>query len=78
MLDRAGDQTFSAVVGLDGKPVPASARGASITVLDATTVVEVTGAELYRLIANGPAGDHTLTLTPTGPGWQGFAFTFGS
>jgi thiol-disulfide isomerase/thioredoxin len=78
VLDRTRHDPTYAVIELDGKPVPKHAWGASIVLRDGQTVVDVDKADLYRLIANGPAGDHTLTMHPGGAGVQAFAFTFGS
>jgi hypothetical protein len=40
--------------------------------------VSVSGDDLYRVIENGPAGQHTLVLTPATNGFQAYSFTFGS
>jgi len=40
--------------------------------------VTIAGDDLYRLVSNGPAGDHNLVLTPMTDGFNAFAFTFGS
>ena len=78
VMDRLGTNVVTAVVELDGKPVPALARGASISERDGATVVDVNAADLYGLIKNGPKGDHTLTISPQAAGVQAYAFTFGS
>lgn len=65
------------LVELDGDPVPSSVRGPSVEEVDGRTITHVTAADLYGLIAHGPAGDHVLTLTPLGAGLQAYAFTFG-
>ncbi len=78
VLGRSRKNPTYAVVELDGEPIPSSARGASILERGGQTVVDIDAADMYRLIANGPAGDHTLTLRPGGAGVQAFAFTFGS
>jgi hypothetical protein len=78
VMDRTNATDAIAVIELDGQPVPASARGSSITERDGQTVVNVASADLYHLIANGPKGDHTLRIHPLGAGVQVYAFTFGS
>jgi thiol-disulfide isomerase/thioredoxin len=77
VLDRSRQNPTYAVIELDGKPVPESARGASIVVRDRQTMVDIDAADLYHLIANGPKGEHVLTFHPGGAGVQAFAFTFG-
>jgi thiol-disulfide isomerase/thioredoxin len=78
VLDRTRKRPTYAVVELDGKPVPKDNRGASIVERDGQTMIDVDDADLYRLIANGPSGEHTLSVHPGGSGVQAFAFTFGS
>lgn len=78
VLDRSRKDPTYAVVELDGKPVPAHDRGPSIVERDGQTMVDIGAADLYRLIAHGPPGNHVLTLHPGGAGVQAFAFTFGS
>jgi thiol-disulfide isomerase/thioredoxin len=77
VLDRSRKHPTYAVVELDGEPIPENARGASIVERDGQTVVDIDAADLYRLIANGPKGNHVLTFHPGGAGVQAFAFTFG-
>jgi thiol-disulfide isomerase/thioredoxin len=77
VLDRSRENPTYAVVELDGKPVPESARGASIVLRDQQTVVDIDAADLYHHTANGPKGEHVLTFHPGGAGVQAFAFTFG-
>ena len=77
VLDRSRNNATYAVVELDGKPIPESARGASIVLRDQQTMVDIDAADLYHLIAHGPKGEHVLTLHPGGAGVQAFAFTFG-
>ncbi|HVT75973.1 MAG TPA: hypothetical protein VHD87_03005, partial [Acidimicrobiales bacterium] len=77
VLDRSRQNPSYAVVELDGKPVPAANRGASIVERDGHTVVDIDAADLYHLIAHGPKGNHVLTFHPGGAGVQAFAFTFG-
>ncbi len=78
VFDRTRKTPTYAVIELDGRPVPKGAWGPSIVERDGQTVVEVDAADMYRLIANGPEGDHTLTVHPAASGVQLFAFTFGS
>jgi hypothetical protein len=77
VLDRSRQNPTYAVVELDGKPIPESARGASIVERDGQTMVDIDTADLYHLVAHGPKGDHVLTFHPGGAGVQAFAFTFG-
>jgi thiol-disulfide isomerase/thioredoxin len=77
VLDRSRKNPTYAVVELDGKPIPADARGASIVERDGQTMVDIDAADLYHLIAHGPKGEHVLTFHPGGAGVQAFAFTFG-
>ncbi|HVV38126.1 MAG TPA: redoxin family protein [Acidimicrobiales bacterium] len=77
VLDRSRENPTYAVVELDGKPVAAENRGASIVERDGQTVVDIDAADLYHLIAHGPKGNHILTFHPGGAGVQAFAFTFG-
>lgn len=78
VLDRTRKRPTYAVVELDGKPIPKSARGASIVERDGQTVVDIDAADMYRLVANGPPGQHTLSFGPGGAGVQAYAFTFGA
>ncbi|MEY2425736.1 MAG: hypothetical protein QOI61_1308 [Actinomycetota bacterium] len=78
VFDRTRKNPTYAVIELDGKPVPKRAWGSSIVERDGQTVVDIDAADLYHLVANGPEGEHTLTVHPGGSGVQLFAFTFGS
>jgi thiol-disulfide isomerase/thioredoxin len=64
---------------LDGKPVPADARGGDVTVdQDGRTYVEVDDERLYDLIRTDNIYDgHLLELRFETPGTAGYAFTFG-
>jgi hypothetical protein len=78
VLASATGRPVDAVVLLDGQPVPANARGASVHD-DGTgqTVVTVTAPDMYRLILTGPVEDHTLTIVARQPGLEAYSFTFG-
>ena len=41
------------------------------------TVLTIGAADLFRVVAHGPSGEHTLTLRPQTAGTQLFSFTFG-
>jgi len=57
----------------DGNPV-----SASVQVDDRPpTTVQVTGSDLYPLVADNSDGTHTLRITAQSPGLQAYAFTFG-
>lgn len=66
-----------AVIELDGKPVPEKYRGADIVEEDGQTIVRIDASDLYKLIADGPEGEHVLRVHPGGAGVQLYAFTFG-
>ncbi len=65
-------------VELDGKPVPAADRGASLHVTaDGRTVMTVQASDLYRIIRLPGVAQHQLRLTAAVPGLRAYAFTFG-
>ncbi|MCU1456006.1 MAG: transrane protein [Actinomycetia bacterium] len=65
-------------VELDGKPVPAPDRGASLHLTpDGRTVMTVQASDLYRIIRLPGVEQHQLRLTATQPGLRAYAFTFG-
>jgi thiol-disulfide isomerase/thioredoxin len=69
---------IDAIVTLDGQPIPASERGASVHV-DASgrTVVTVTNPDMYRLVAAKDVEDHQLTVVAAQAGLEAYDFTFG-
>jgi thiol-disulfide isomerase/thioredoxin len=64
---------------LDGKPLPAADR-TSQTMVDAAgqTTIQVTNADMYRLVLGPAVEGHVLRLTAGGPGLLAYAFTFGT
>jgi hypothetical protein len=40
-------------------------------------VLTIGAADLFRVVAHGPSGEHTLSLRPQTTGTQLFSFTFG-
>ena len=69
----------SVVVQLDGKPLPPAYR-TSETVVDPSgqTTVNVTAADMYRLVLGPSVEGHVVRITATTPGLQAYSFTFGS
>jgi thiol-disulfide isomerase/thioredoxin len=67
------------LVTLDGRPLSPAYR-TSQTRVDASgrTYVQVTAADLYRLVFGPGIEQHTVRLTAEAPGLQAFAFTFGA
>jgi thiol-disulfide isomerase/thioredoxin len=78
VLASASGKPIDALVTLDGKPVPADERGASLRV-DARgrTVVTVTAPDMYRLVLAPGVEDHRLEVTATAAGLEAYDFTFG-
>jgi len=58
---------------IDGRPVGA-ARGADV---GEDGVARFDRSGMLRLVANGPKGQHVLTLEPKEPGFRAYVFTFG-
>jgi thiol-disulfide isomerase/thioredoxin len=79
VLGTATGQPLTAVVTLDGQPVPEQARGASLRVDAGTrsTVVDVSAPDMYRLVLAPAVQDHQLAVTADQPGLEAYAFTFG-
>ena len=66
------------VVAVDGQPVPAAERGASVHVdHDGRTIVTVHAPDMYRLFASPNVEDHLISISTTGPGLEAYDFTFG-
>ncbi len=78
VLATPSGKPIDAIVTLDGQPVPAAERGASVHV-DASgrTVVTVKSPDMYRLVAARNVEDHQLTVVAEQPGLEAYAFTFG-
>lgn len=66
------------VVELDGRPLPLARRGPDVAEDGERTVVRVDHDGMYRLVAPGQVGEHTLRLTVDSPGLSAYAFTFGT
>lgn len=66
-------------IELDGKALPANERTAQ-TMVDAQgqTFVQVTDADMYRLVLSPAVEGHVLRITAGGTGLQVYDFTFGS
>jgi len=66
------------LVELDGLPIPAADRGASVHEdANGRTVVTVRASDMYRIVRSATVGDHVLTVDAPGPGLEAYAFTFG-
>jgi len=66
------------VVELDGRPIPAADRGASVHEdANGRTVVTVLASDMYRIVRSPAVGDHVLTVAAPGPGLEAYDFTFG-
>ncbi|MGI8663451.1 MAG: redoxin family protein [Acidimicrobiales bacterium] len=75
----AGGDAVPVVVELDGEAVPSPSRPDGMSVdAEGRTVVAVGAHDLFRLVAGGPSGFHTLTLRPLASGVQAYAVTFGT
>jgi hypothetical protein len=74
----ANGRSSTAIVTLDGAPVPPKLRGADVHV-DATgrTVVTVTRSDMYRLIQAPDVQQHQLHVIAEQPGLEAYDFTFG-
>ena len=78
VLASATGKPMDAIVTLDGGPVPANRRGASIHV-DASgrTVVSVTAPDMYRLVLAPGVENHQILVVAEQPGLEAYSFTFG-
>ncbi len=66
------------IVELDGQPVPAADRGASVHVDgNGRTLVTVHAPDMYRLFASKDVENHLISISTTGPGLEAYDFTFG-
>jgi thiol-disulfide isomerase/thioredoxin len=71
--------TVTVTVELDGGPLPPAYR-TSQTMVDTAghTTVQVTNADMYRLVLGPAVEGHVLRLTAGAPGLLAYDFTFGS
>jgi hypothetical protein len=78
VLGSATGKPIEAIVTLDGGPVPANRRGASLH-LDASgrTVVDVTAPDMYRLVVAPGVENHQISVVAEQPGLEAYSFTFG-
>jgi thiol-disulfide isomerase/thioredoxin len=72
------DGPVTAVVELDGEPVPEAQRPEGMTVDGGQTVVTIDESDLFGLLDRSEAGPGVITVSPRSAGLQAFAFTFGS
>ena len=77
LLDAAGPDRASAEVLLDGEPVPASSRGASLSVTTSgRTLVDVAGPRLYELILDPEDREMDVQLRVEMPGLRAYTLAF--
>jgi thiol-disulfide isomerase/thioredoxin len=78
VMATATGKPIEVVVELDGRPIPAADRGASVHEdANGRTVVTVDKSDMYRILRTAVAKDHVLSVAAPGPGLQAYAFTFG-
>jgi thiol-disulfide isomerase/thioredoxin len=78
VMATATGKPIEVVVELDGRPIPAADRGASVHEDgNGRTVVTVDKSDMYRILRTAVAKDHVLSVAAPGPGLQAYAFTFG-
>ncbi len=78
VLATATGKQMTVVVTLDGKPVPAAERGASVQVdAHGRTIVAVTAPDMYRLVKAPGVENHQLRITAEQAGIEAYDFTFG-
>jgi hypothetical protein len=78
VLGSATGKPVDAIVTLDGGPVPANRRGASVHVdANGRTVVSVTAPDMYRLVLAPGVENHQLRVVAEQPGLEAYSFTFG-
>jgi thiol-disulfide isomerase/thioredoxin len=66
------------VVEIDGHPIPANERGASVHEdANGRTVVTVQASDLYSIVRTAAVETHELSVTATAPGLEAYDFTFG-
>jgi hypothetical protein len=78
VLGTATGKPLDVLVELDGLPISAADRGASVHEdANGRTVVTVRASDMYRIVRSATVGDHVLTVDAPGPGLEAYAFTFG-
>jgi thiol-disulfide isomerase/thioredoxin len=78
VMATASGKPIDAVVELDGRPIPAADRGASVHEdANGRTVVTIEASDMYRIIRSAAVGDHVLSVAAPGRGLEAYAFTFG-
>ncbi|MDQ1508309.1 MAG: hypothetical protein QOG50_153 [Actinomycetota bacterium] len=78
VMATATGKPLEVLVELDGRPIPAADRGASVHEDgNGRTVVTVRASDMYRIVRSSTVGDHVLTVAAPGPGLEAYAFTFG-
>ena len=78
VMATASGKPIDAIVELDGRPIPAADRGASVHEdANGRTVVTVLASDMYRIVRSAAVGDHVLSVAAPGPGLEAYAFTFG-
>jgi thiol-disulfide isomerase/thioredoxin len=78
VMATANGKLTDVLVELDGRPIPAADRGASVHEdRNGRTVVTVHASDMYRIVRSAEVGDHVLTVSASGPGLEAYAFTFG-
>ena len=78
VMATATGEPLDVPVELDGRPIPAADRGASVHEdANGRTVVTVNASDMYRIVRSSTVGDHVLTVTAPGRGLEAYAFTFG-
>ncbi len=78
VMATATGKPIDAVVELDGRPIPAADRGASVHEdANGRTVVTILASDMYRIVRTAAVGDHVLSVAAPGTGLEAYAFTFG-
>ncbi len=78
VMAAANGKLIDVLVELDGRPIPAADRGASVHEdRNGRTIVTVHASDMYRIVRSAAVGDHVLTVAAPGPGLEAYAFTFG-
>jgi thiol-disulfide isomerase/thioredoxin len=78
VMATATGKPIDAVVELDGRPIPAADRGASVHEdSNGRTVVTIQASDMYRIVRSAAVGDHVLSVAAPGRGLEAYAFTVG-